>query len=127
MLVSLWLGPSLGLSLGLRAVCCSVCCSVCFSVWCSACHLVCRSACLSRKKNSDLKARIWFGSVAPSSIITLPHSLMVKLSLPKKSSFLKMRTCPMPLIFLSSRQILSLAKTADCTSSFGSVLLCLSR
>ena len=31
-------------------------------------------------ENSDLQAGIWFDNVAPSPIITIPHSLMVKFS-----------------------------------------------
>ena len=32
--------------------------------------------CIASKLNSDLQAGIWFGSVAPSPIITLPQSPM---------------------------------------------------
>ena len=60
------------------------------------------------------------------TIITFPHSLMVQLSLPKKSSFLNMCACPITPTFLSSRQILFTAQTTNSISGFGSVLLCLS-
>ena len=50
--------------------------NVIYTVFTTPCYLYVHIT-LVWSTNSDLEAGIWFGSVAPSPIITLPHYLMV--------------------------------------------------